>query len=282
MGYFTPILYLLFGLQSFSINFNAQSMHGLGVGVLALMITSWLRGSLLLLSLYNILQGSHILRVLLNVFVRPNHEIKFKVTDKNLANYKTRLNIDTMFPVFGLLVITLVAVFYSIWQGSAVKSDSALIYFIWAQANIVLLGAGLIAGVSTARDRGYPRVACEVPCQFTRDGGYKGAGTIIEISEAGVGLKVNQPDHPIIFTKYEKIWLDIPSIPARVQAEVRHSGIVTGCSFPDVDTRTLWKLVNFSYCRPTRWQIPKLATEWDTLRAIWAGLYQLHPFFRRK
>ncbi|MBX2864516.1 MAG: glycosyltransferase [Leptolyngbyaceae cyanobacterium MAG.088] len=287
ISYVAPVLYLMLGLQSFAISLDSQSANGLLTGVLIMMMISWMRGSLLLLSVYNILQGPHILRVVLHVFTRPKHKMKFKVTDKCLADYKTRLNLDTMFPVLGMLLLTLAAITYSIWQGSAISDTSTLIYLIWAQVNVVLLGTGLVAGASTPRDRGYPRVSCQLPCRFTRENGNQGTGTIVDISEAGAGLKldasnaVDASTASIPLTRHEKIWLDIPSVPVRVQAEVRHFGNVTGCLFRDLDAQTRWKLVNFSYCRATRWQVPKLATEWDTLQAIWTGLYQLHPFYRR-
>ncbi|NEQ52022.1 MAG: glycosyltransferase [Leptolyngbya sp. SIO3F4] len=281
MSYVTPIVYLLFGLQSFSINFDTQSINSLFACLITMMTTSWLRGSLILLSVYNILQGPHVLRVAFNVFTRPNHKIKFKVTDKRLAGYKLRLNLVTMSPVLGLLILTLVAIIYSLWQGSAIDNTNSLIYFIWAQVNVVLLGVGLVAGASTPRDRGYPRVACQVPCSFTRESGYQGTGTVVDISEAGVGLKLAPSEQGVVLNRHEKIWIEMPSIRIRVHAEVRHFGRVSGCLFTNPDFPTLWKLVNFSYCRPTHWQVPKLATEWDTLRAIWAGLYQLYPFHGR-
>ncbi|MBT9313581.1 glycosyltransferase [Leptothoe kymatousa] len=280
VSYVAPILYFLLGVQSVAISFDAQATQGLMLGLMILMIISWLRGSLILLSIYNVLQGTHVLRVVLSVLTRPKRKITFKVTDKTLADYQTRLNLDTMFPVLGLLMLTLVAVFYGVWQGEAAKCASALVYLVWAQVNVVLLSAGLVAGASTPKDRGYPRVACQVPCRVVKDNGYEGDGTIIDISEAGVGLKLDVST--ITLGRHEKIWLDIPSIPVRVQAEVRHFGRVTGCLFTKLDPQTRWKLVNFSYCRPTRWQVPHLANEWDTLRAIWAGLYQLHPFSRRR
>ena len=281
MNYVTPIVYLLFGLQSFAISFDGQTVNSLFACVVMMLTISWLRGSLILLSMHNILQGPHVLRVALNVFARPKHKIKFKVTDKSLTDYKVRLNLVTMSPVLVLLLLTIAAIVYSVGRGVAVGNSNSLVYLVWAQVNVVLLGAALVAGASTPRDRGYPRVACHVPCCFTRENGYQGTGTVVDISEAGAGLKLDLSEPPITLNRHEKIWLEMPSIRIRVQAEVRHFGKVSGCLFTEPDLQTLWKLVNVSYCRPTHWQVPTVASEWDTLQAIWAGLYQLYPFYGR-
>ena len=92
------------------------------------MTQSWTRGSLLLTRLYNLLQGFHILRVALSTFVLPKHSIKFKVTDKSLADYKTRLHTKTMIHVFVLLGLTLAAILYGIQRGMALEHGTGFLY----------------------------------------------------------------------------------------------------------------------------------------------------------
>ncbi len=279
LSYTAPILYFLCGIQGLQLSFDQAALLGLYSYGLILITQSWTRGSLLLTSLHNLLQGFHIFRVALNLFVLPKHQIKFKVTDKALADYQTRLHTKTMAHVFGLLGLTLVAILSGIQQGRALEHGTGFLYLFWAQVNAMLLATAIVAGASTPRDRGYPRVKCQVKCRITRDDGRQGTGTIVNISEAGAGIQLDQP---MDLQRHEPIYLEMPEIRIRLHAEVRHPDKIIGCLFVDPDFKTLWKLVNFSYCRAEHWSIPPLGTEWNTIRAIIAGLYQLHPFYRRR
>lgn len=287
VSYFTPILYFLFGIQSFTLLFNDSTTIGLFSYLITMMTISWVRGSFLLLSIYTILQGFHIFRVAFRVFLRPQGQLNFEVTSKRLPDHKVRLNLKTMHFVVVALGLTLLSMVVGLWQGIAIAHGTGLLYLFWAQINAVLLATSLVAGVSTARDRGYPRVKCDVNCLITRENGKQYSGKVVDISEAGAGLKVDQP---VKFVQHETIKIEMPDISIRVKALIRHPGKITGCLFIDSianptskpKSKTLWKLINYSYCRPSHWKRPNVATEWETIRAIISGLYRLHPFSRRK
>ncbi|MEM9087952.1 MAG: glycosyltransferase [Cyanobacteria bacterium P01_F01_bin.53] len=287
VSYFTPILYFLFGIQSFSLIFDDNTAIGFFCYAIVMMTISWVRGSLLLLSIYTILQGFHVFRVAFGVFLRPQGKLKFEVTSKRLSDIKVHLNLRTMRFVVLLLGLTMLSMVVGLWQGGTIANGTGLLYVFWAQVNAVLLATALVAGVSTARDRGYPRVNCDVNCLITREDGTQYSGSMVDISEAGTGLKVNEP---VKFVQNETVKIEMPDISIRVKARIRHPGKITGCLFidpiadstPTSKSKTLWKLINFSYCRPSHWRRPDIATEWQTIRAIVAGLYQLHPFSKRK
>lgn len=279
LSYTAPILYFLLGIQGLHLSFDQATLIGLYSYGLIMVTQSWIRGSHLLNSLYNLLQGFHVFRVALNIFIWPKHHIKFKVTDKALADYQTRLNTRTLAHIFVLLGLTLASILYGIHQGLALDHGIGFLYLVWAQVNAILLATAIVAGASTPRDRGYPRVKCQVACRITRADGSHGHGTVVDISEGGAGIRLEQP---MDLQRHETIHLEMPDIRIRVQAEVRHPDKVVGCLFVDPDFKTLWKLINFSYCRAEHWSIPALGTESKTIQAIIAGLYQLHPFYRRR
>lgn len=276
LSFLAPLLFLFLGWKSIDITLGEVSTYTLYNYSLSIIVMSWLRGSVLLLVIYNLLQGFHIFKVILKIFLYSQISDPFHVTSKQLDGYGIRFNVGSLSHILGLLVFTLLAIGYGMFHDSG--SDLHWIYLVWAQTNAVLLATAFVAGVSADHDRGHPRVFSGEACQITAPTGEIYEGRLLDISEAGCRFQTHDA---VPLETMETVQVAIPNTSLRIKAEIRNKqrdSTIFGCMFKAVDTPTLWKLVNFTYCNPQNWKLPRLPTEWDTLRAIASGLYGLYPF----
>ncbi|WP_299487636.1 glycosyltransferase [Acaryochloris sp. IP29b_bin.137] len=276
LSFLSPILYLLLGWKSIDITLSEISTYTLYSYSLSIIVMSWMRGSVLLLIIYNLLQGFHVFKVVLKIFFYSQISEPFHVTSKQLDSYGIHFNVRSLSHILFLLILSILAIVFGMFHSSG--GDLDWIYLIWAQANILLLATALIAGVSADHDRGHPRVFSGEACQITTPTGEVYEGKFLDISEAGCRLQTHLP---VSLEISETVKVEVPHTSLRLMAEIRHqqrNNTIFGCMFKAVDPPTLWKLVNFTYCNSQNWQLPRLPTEWDTLRAIASGLYGLYPF----
>lgn len=276
LSFLAPLFYLFFGFKSIDITLGEASTYTFYNYSLSIIVMSWMRGSVLLLIIYNLLQGFHIFKVVLKIFLYSQISDPFQVTNKQLDSFGIKFNVQSLAHILVLLGLTLLAMMYGLFHHTG--DDLYIINLIWAQVNLIFLGTALIAGVSADHDRGHPRVFSDEVCQVTTSTGQSSMGQFIDISEAGCRFKTH---HPIDLQLFETVELAVPRTSLRMMAEIRNhqkNGTVYGCMFKDVDAVTLWKIVNFTYCNPQNWKLPRIPTEWDTIRAIASGLYGLYPF----
>ena len=276
LSFLTPILYLFLGFKSIDITLGEASTYTLYNYSLTIIVMSWVRGSALLLVIYNLLQGFHIFKVVLKIFLYSQLSDPFHVTSKQLDGYGIKFNVLSLAHILMLLGLSLLAIVYSLFHPST--EDLYLLNLVWVQVNVVFLATAFIAGVSADHDRGHPRVLSDEECQITTKTGKVFMGHFLDISEAGCRF---QMDESTQLHTYETVQVAVPNTSLKMIAEIRNvqvKGMVFGCMFKDVDTSTLWKIVNFTYCNPQNWKMPHLPTEWDTIRAIASGLYGLYPF----
>lgn len=276
LSFLAPLLYLLFGFKSIDITLGEASTYTFYNYSLSMIVMSWMRGSVLLLIIYNLLQGFHIFKVVLKIFLYSQISDSFQVTNKQLDSFGIKFNLHSLAHIFILLGLTLFAIIYGLFHPT--NDDLYIINLIWAQVNLIFLAAALIAGVSADHDRGHPRVFSDEVCQVTTQTGQSAMGQFIDISEAGCRFRTH---NPTALQLNETVELAVPRTSLRMMAEIRNqqkNGTVYGCMFKDVDAVTLWKIVNFTYCNPQNWKLPRIPTEWDTIRAIASGLYGLYPF----
>lgn len=276
LSFLAPLFYLFFGFKSIDITLGEASTYTFYNYSLSIIVMSWMRGSVLLLIIYNLLQGFHIFKVVLKIFLYSQISDPFQVTNKQLDGFGIKFNFHSLAHLFVLLGLTLLALITGLFHHTG--DDLYIINLIWAQVNLIFLATALIAGVSADHDRGHPRVFSNEVCQVTTPTGQSMMGKFIDISEAGCRFKTN---HPTELKLFETVELAVPRTSLRMTAEIRNrqkNGMVYGCMFKEVDAVTLWKIVNFTYCNPQNWKLPRIPTEWDTIRAIASGLYGLYPF----
>ena len=280
LSFAAPLLYLFFGIRSFQADFSDAFFWGLSAYCISMITVSWLQGSLLTQVVYNLLQGPHALWAALRVFVLPNLENRFEVTSKKLEDYKVHFNLRTNSFAAMLFALTLGGIGYQLALGMA-NSDGAVngLYFFWAQINLVFLAVALIAGVGTARDRGYPRVPCYARCRVVMPNGRTAEAQLRDISEAGAAFVLKER---LTLEPQQTFRFEIPQAAIRVEAEVRHVGGVVACQFSEENLVATRKLVNFTYCNPVNWIMPRLPNEGDAFRAMAAGVWGLHPFSLRR
>lgn len=276
LSFLAPILFLFLGWKSIDITLEEVSTYTLSNYSLSIVVMSWMRGSVLLLVIYNLLQGFHIFKVVLKIFLYSQISDPFHVTSKQLDGYGIRFNIRSLSHILFLFVISLLAIGYGMLHHSG--EDLYWIYLVWAQSNVVSLATAFMAGVSADHDRGHPRVFSSEACQITAPTGEVYEARFLDISEAGCRF---QTPSAVPLEIFDTVKVAIPHTNLRMTAEIRNqqpNSPVFGCMFKKVDALTLGQLVNFTYCNSRNWKLPRLPTEWDTLRAIASGLYGLYPF----
>ena len=275
-SFFTPLLYLFLGIRSFQADFSETFFWGLSAYCISMITVSWLQGSLLTQAIYSLLQGPHAFWAALRVFVVPSLKHRFEVTSKTLEDYQIHLNLRTTSFVGVLFCLTFGGIFLQLSRGLTSRDPIVdYVYLIWAQINLLLLGASLIAGVGTRRDRGYPRVPCRAGCRVVMPNGRTAEAELRDISEAGAAFVLQER---LGLKRHQKFRFEIPQAAIRVEATVRRTGEVVACQFAEDDLVATRKLVNFTYCNPVNWKMPHLPNEIDALRAIAAGIWRLHPF----
>lgn len=141
------------------------------------------------------------------------------------------------------------------------EEDLYILNLIWAQFNVLFISAAFVAGPSADHGRGHPRVASDEVCQITTESGKIFMGKFLDISEAGFRF---QTGLSISLKSYEIVQLLVPNNSLQMTAKIRNeqnNGTVFGCMFKDVDAATLRQIVNFTYCNPQNWKLPRIPTE---------------------
>lgn len=277
-SYCSPLLFLFFGVKSINFNLTDASLYGLSTYAFSIIMLSWLRGSFLLIQIYGLLHGFHILLRFPVIFFRSKRVSTFKVTNKALASQGINLNLRMMRHIIILLAISLGAIAYSFRNPERFDQDIYVFYLLWAQFNILMLGAAFIAGVDTDRDRGFPRVPCVEIGALHMPNGTDTYIQIIELSEWGFSF--SSKDLPNL-SRLDTVELHIIDSGIRGHAvveKIRQSKKQYYCRFINLSDKDIWKIVNLAYCNPNNWYLPNIPNDWDAIRAIASGLFYLYPF----
>ena len=131
LSFLAPLLYLFFGWKSINITLGEVSTYTLYSYSLTIVVMSWMRGSVLLLIIYNLLQGFHILKVVLKIFLYSQLSDPFQVTSKKLDDWGIQFNVRSLSHIIVLLVLSFLGIVYSMFHHE--NEDLYILNLIWAQ-----------------------------------------------------------------------------------------------------------------------------------------------------
>ncbi len=280
VSYVAPALYFLFGMQSMNTSLANIIYYWVPNYFFGLFLVSWVIGSrtILVTYAYNALMCFYLFPTILSTLLFPKRKVKFKVTPKGLTQKQTSLDFKLMRPLMIFLVLNLGAVVVSLWK--AHQADyfigAELINLLWAQFIAIVLAISLIAGVDLVEERDGLRVKCSERCKIRLLDGSEtySCSNLVNISETGVAFETPET---LSLAVGQTIEFSIPGEPIQLRAEVKRVGKDIGCQFLNVTLEQQRYLIEFAFSRVSHWQQPKVANEFQALKALFRSLFNLYP-----
>jgi cellulose synthase (UDP-forming) len=280
VSYLAPALFFLLGMRSMDTNLLEIIYYWVPNYFFGLFLVSWVIGSrtILVTYAYNALMCFYLFPTILSTLLLPKRKVKFKVTAKGLSNKQTSLDFKLMRPIMILLLLNLGAVATSVW--SANKADffigADVINLLWAQFISIVLAISIIAGIDLVEERDGLRVKCSESCKISVLDGSENScfSRLVDISETGAAF---QSPETLSLAIGQTLEFSIPGEPIQVTAQVRRVGEVIGCSFLNVTAEQQRHLIEFAFCRVSHWEKPKVANEFQALKALVRSLFDLYP-----
>jgi cellulose synthase (UDP-forming) len=284
IGYVAPALFILLGMRSMDVSVPEIIAYWLPNYIAGLICVSWVVGSrtILVSYVYNALQSFHLVPMVVNTMLRPNAKVQFKVTPKGLTQSQASIDFRLMTPVFLTFAANLILfILGTLFPGlTSYQGQSHIINVLWTGWNSMVLGLTVLAGIDPpVEERSAERIPCSDSCELTWLDGVeqvKARSHLIDISELGVAFA---PHATAQLHIGKIITLTIPNEDLQLTIKiVRVKDDIAGQFLNATEQRQ--NLIEFIYCRPHHWAVPKIANEKKALKSLTMSLFDLYPVRR--
>ncbi|WP_395894766.1 PilZ domain-containing protein [Bacillus safensis subsp. safensis] len=253
----TPILFLLFGIQSFWADFQSIFMFWLPAffsSYLAFKLVSNQKRSMFWSHIYESSMAFHLAGVALSeLFLKKR--VEFLVTPKGIQTDKRHFHLKTMIPhlVFLLLsLLVLVKIGYDVKVNGTMNADLTLINIFWVLYN----GAGLFMALIVAFDR--PRYRKSERFVIEKEGQLRSdhqdepiACFLLDMSDSGARLSIplgqasslNQGQMQLFFSEDQSVACDV------VWSHPDGDKLMVGVAFTDTEKSEYLSLIRFLFTR---------------------------------
>lgn len=253
----TPILFLLFGIQSFWADFQSVFMFWLPAffsSYLAFKLVSNQKRSMFWSHIYESSMAFHLAGVALSeLFLKKR--VEFLVTPKGIQTDKRHFHLKTMIPhlIFLLLsLLALVKIGYDVKVNGTMNADLMLINIFWVLYN----GAGLFMALLVAFDR--PRYRKSERFVIEKEGHLRSdhqdqsiACFLLDMSDSGARLSIPldqasslyQGQTQLFFSENESVACDV------VWSYPEGDKLMVGVAFTDTKKSEYLSLIRFLFTR---------------------------------
>lgn len=286
-----PLAYLLFGIVPLNATLENLALFYLPFYLCNLLAFSWLNGgrrSAFWSDIYEALLCVPIATAVVRTLRQPFGK-RFKVTPKGIATERVRLNLELSWPLYALVVLSLVGVAKVSVQArlGATDLESLWICWVWTSYNLAVAMIAALAAIDVPKRDvvEFPHtLACELQAM-----GQRVAGETLELSETGATIALSAENTACSLPSNLTLRLSelVRPLAAAMPIEVKiewQTPRLLGVRFANLTLPQHRAIAEFLYCQPGQWEdrrTPELRSARALLQAVY-GFYPLQLWLRQQ
>lgn len=185
----------------------------------------------------------------------------FSVTPKGQMFEKARMDVLSVLPQAGLILLLIMGLLGGVWQLVRATADAHALFIslFWSVYNILLLLAAVVVARERPQKRGSPRLPRRIPCELIIPGG-RVYGKTTDLSETGLSLHLETPFtlSPLVEVRLHSDFGEITTIKGKVirnePVQSSGEGVSVGIQFSPLTELQHQALIRQMYSSPLTWE----------------------------